>query len=157
MIRRPPRSTRTDTRFPYTALFRSIFAEDVIEQVLKVDDVVGAVSVHGVCGVAGTLLLALVAPAAHLPTGSWAAQLLVQAIGAVAVFAWTFGSAYVGLKLLHLAVGLRVTAEEERMGLNVAEHGATLGSQLVHDTLTAIAEGRASLSERLDETTGDES
>src|SRR3546814_10374531 len=85
MIRRPPRSTRTDTRFPYTALFRSIFAEDFIEQVLKVDDVVGAVSVHGVCGVAGTLLLALVAPAAHLPTGSWAAQLLVQAIGAVAV------------------------------------------------------------------------
>lgn len=90
---------------------------------LKLDDPVGAVAVHGVGGVWGTLAVALFAPDSQLNLPFWD-QLAVQALGVIAVFAWAFllGLAtFVVLKHLH---DLRVSAKDEDMGLNVAEHGA---------------------------------
>jgi Amt family ammonium transporter len=94
-----------------------VFSVDVFER-LEIDDPVGAISVHGVCGVWGTLAAALF----HVD-GFSAAQLLTQGIGVVACFAWSFSTAFVLFKILSVSVGLRVSAEDEIDGLDISEHG----------------------------------
>ncbi len=91
---------------------------------IKIDDPVGAVSVHGVCGAWGTLAVGLFAVDGGLLYGDGADQLVAQLIGVVAVFAFvavTTGALFLVLK--H-TIGLRVTAEEELEGLDVHEHGS---------------------------------
>ena len=86
---------------------------------LKVDDPVGAISVHGVCGAWGTLAAGL------LDEGGFsAAQVGVQCVGIVVAFVWTFGVAFVLFKIIDAAVGLRVSRDEEVQGLDVGEHGS---------------------------------
>ncbi len=91
---------------------------------IRIDDPVGAVSVHGVCGAWGTLAVGLFATEGGLFYGDGADQLLTQAIAVVAVFAFvviTTGALFLALK--H-TIGLRVSPEEELEGLDVHEHGA---------------------------------
>lgn len=100
-----------------------------IDKVLKIDDPVGAVSVHGVCGAYGTLMVGLFAAPGYgtitgLFYGGGSAQLVTQAIGVAAVFAWSFGAGFVLFTLLRLVTGVRVTPEEELKGLDIAEHGS---------------------------------
>ena len=101
-------------------------ASRVVERVLKLDDVVGAVAVHGVCGALGTLAVALFIIADKIPAGMTRAELAgVQAIGVAACAIWSFGASFIVLKTVNLFLPLRVSAEDEQIGLNVAEHGAT--------------------------------
>ncbi|HEV8713835.1 MAG TPA: ammonium transporter [Candidatus Binatia bacterium] len=100
---------------------------------IKVDDPVGAVSVHLINGVWGTLSLGLfadpsVCPAASvvkqgLFLGGGLAQFLSQLIGVVAVGAFVFGASIIGWSIIKGVVGLRVSAEEEIDGLDLGEHG----------------------------------
>lgn len=85
---------------------------------LGIDDPVGAVSVHGVCGVWGTLSAAIF----HIEGFSWS-QLGVQALGAGAAFLWTFPLVYLMFRIIKATIGLRVSVEEEIEGLDVGEHG----------------------------------
>jgi Amt family ammonium transporter len=85
---------------------------------LKIDDPVGAISVHGVCGAWGTLAAAL-----FDITGS--ASMGVQLIGIAAAFAWAFPVSFVMFKVIDFVVGLRVNPEEEKEGLDISEHSAT--------------------------------
>jgi ammonium transporter, Amt family len=108
-----------------------------IETKLKIDDPVGAISVHGVCGSFGTLCVGLFGSrAVDLPYwsettaikdglfyGGGIHQFLVQLAGVASVFVFTFGSAFVLFKILKATIGLRVSAEEEIEGLDVPEHG----------------------------------
>ena len=92
---------------------------------LRIDDPVGAVSVHGVCGAWGTLAVGLFATEAGLLTGNGIDQLITQVIGIVAAFAWAFPvsmAIFLGIKY---TIGLRVSPEEEIQGLDVEEHGIT--------------------------------
>ncbi|MBT6092468.1 MAG: ammonium transporter, partial [Acidimicrobiaceae bacterium] len=98
-----------------------------------IDDPVGAVSVHGVCGAWGTLAIGFFArhddaflgrDDAGLFYGGGFDQLLVQAIGVVIVAVWVLGTTAILFKVLKSTVGLRVSAEEELAGLDVAEHGS---------------------------------
>jgi Amt family ammonium transporter len=108
-----------------------VFAVDFIERVLKVDDPVGAVSVHGVCGVWGVLAVGLFAREdvegvwkQGLLYGGGADQLITQVIGIVAITAWVSVTAcilFYGIKAAH---GLRVSEDEELAGLDVLEHGS---------------------------------
>ncbi|SMC22476.1 ammonium transporter [Desulfacinum hydrothermale DSM 13146] len=85
---------------------------------IRIDDPVGAISVHGVCGVWGTLAAAI------FHTGGFSmGQLGVQALGAAAAFLWAFPTAYLTFRVLHATVGLRVSPEEEMNGLDLEEHG----------------------------------
>ena len=99
-----------------------------IDKVLKIDDPVGAVSVHGVCGAWGTLAAGLFAQEAYggnagLFFGGGFSPVLVQITGIVTVFAWAFGGALVLFVVIKKTVGIRVTAQEELAGLDIGEHG----------------------------------
>ena len=96
---------------------------------LKIDDPVGAISVHGVCGAWGTLAVGLFAQESFggvngLFFGGGINQLLVQLLGVVAVFIWSFGLSTVMFLTLKRTMGIRVTEEEEILGLDLVEHGA---------------------------------
>ncbi|GMW02464.1 MAG: ammonium transporter [Candidatus Hydrogenedentota bacterium] len=95
----------------------------VIDRVIKIDDPVGAVSVHGVCGVWGTLACGLFNLEGGLIYGGGAKQLITQLIGAGAFFVWAFGLGLILFFILKMTVGLRVSAEEELKGLDIGEHG----------------------------------
>ncbi|MFA9445816.1 ammonium transporter [Egicoccus sp. AB-alg6-2] len=97
-----------------------------------IDDPVGASSVHGACGVLGTLWVGFAHVEDGLLYGGGAGLLAAQAIGVVAVVTWV-GATVGGLFLLLRSVGfLRVPAHEEIEGLDVHEHGIPGYPELVH-------------------------
>jgi len=85
---------------------------------LRIDDPVGAISVHGVCGAWGTLAAGL-----FNAEGTSLGLMGVQIVGILAAFLWTFGTMWVFFKIVAVTVGLRVSPEEEVGGLDSAEHG----------------------------------
>ncbi|GAB4295463.1 MAG: ammonium transporter [Desulfuromonadia bacterium] len=87
---------------------------------IKVDDPVGAVSVHGVCGAWGTVAAGLFNSA-----GFSMKQVMTQLIGVGAAFIWAFGCGLILFKVIDLVIGMRVSKEEEMAGLDLCEHGAT--------------------------------
>ncbi|MDH5587832.1 MAG: ammonium transporter, partial [Nitrospirota bacterium] len=92
----------------------------------EVDDVIGAFPAHTCAGIWGTLALALVGNPDTWGTGyDRLTQFGVQLLGVMTCFAWSFGVSIVILKALNRIIPLRVTAEEERLGLNMTEHGAS--------------------------------
>lgn len=118
-----------------------------LERVCKLDDVVGAISVHGFCGAWGTIAVALFIPANLLADmGMTRMGLLgVQALGVASCFAWAFGVTFVILLIIKQFTPIRVSAECEMLGLNVSEHGA-------RSTLFDLAGSmqRAASSDRID-------
>jgi len=100
-----------------------IFSIEFIEKTLKIDDPVGAVSVHGVCGALGTLLVGFFATDGGLLYGGGASLLVSQLIGIFSVAAWTISLTYIMFKVLKATIGLRVTRQEEVDGLDIHEHG----------------------------------
>ena len=100
-----------------------VFAVTFIDNVLHVDDPVGAVSVHGVCGALGTIMVGLFSESTGLFYGHGAAQLVSQLIGVVAVAAWAGVTGFVLFKILKATVGLRVPKRIEEEGLDIYEHG----------------------------------
>jgi len=94
-----------------------------VDNVLKVDDPVGAFSVHGVCGTLGTIFVGLFATDGGLFYGGGASLLGVQTIGALAYAGWAAALAFVVFFVLKKTVGVRVTEKEEVEGLDVHEHG----------------------------------
>ncbi|MEJ2705870.1 MAG: adenylate cyclase, partial [Sedimentisphaerales bacterium] len=94
-----------------------------VDRTLKVDDPVGAVSVHGVNGVWGTLAAGLFNMDTGLFYGGGFKQLGVQALGAATAFVWAFGLGLVLFFAIKATIGLRVTPEEEAKGLDLGEHG----------------------------------
>ena len=81
---------------------------------LKIDDPVGAISVHGVVGLLGLLLV---------PITNEASSLSGQLIGAATIFIWVFGASAVVWSILKSTMGIRVTEEEEFMGVDISECG----------------------------------
>lgn len=110
------------------------FSVEFVDKVLKVDDPVGAISVHGVCGVFGTLVVGLFAHPAYeaasgagklsgLFYGGGFTLLKVQLIGVLSIFVWVFVAALILFILLKKTIGLRVSQLEELKGLDIEEHG----------------------------------
>lgn len=102
-----------------------IFSVEFIDKVLKIDDPVGASSVHGVCGFTGTLLVGLFSTTDGLFYGGGIGLLAVQAVGALTVGAWALLCGFVIFKGLDKIKGLRVTPRIEEEGLDIYEHGET--------------------------------
>ena len=100
---------------------------ELMDKVLHIDDPVGAISVHGVCGAWGTLAVGLFASTddvTGLFYGGGLSQLGIQALGVLAVFAWAFGTGLVLFFAVKKTIGLRVSEIEELQGLDIGEHGS---------------------------------
>lgn len=82
---------------------------------IKIDDPVGAISVHGICGIWGTLAVAIF---------SDAAPFMLQLIGTLSVSAFAFVVSLVLALVIKATIGIRVSADEEAEGLDIGEHGA---------------------------------
>jgi Amt family ammonium transporter len=102
-----------------------IFSVEFIDRVLRIDDPVGASSVHGVCGFAGTILTGLLATDGGLFYGGGSGLVLAQLTGAVAVGIWALGMGYILFKGIDVLFGLRVSKRIEEEGLDIYEHGET--------------------------------
>lgn len=100
-----------------------VLAVEFFDKKLKIDDPVGAVSVHGINGALGTILVGLFATDGGLFYGGGASLLVSQLIGVVAVGIWAFASGYILFTVLKKTIGVRVSAKEEELGLDITEHG----------------------------------
>ena len=104
-----------------------VFAIEFIEKKLKVDDAIGASSVHGIVGVWGTIVIGLWGIDSEggigIFNGGGYEQLVSQLIGALAYSVWAAAFAFLFFWIIKKTVGLRVTKEEEIEGLDIAEHG----------------------------------
>jgi Amt family ammonium transporter len=99
------------------------FAVELFDKILKIDDPVGAVSVHGISGAFGTLAVGLFSTSEGLFYGHGAKLLGIQAVGVLAFFAWAFGTGLILFFILKKAKVLRVSKTIEEEGLDVYEHG----------------------------------
>ena len=104
-----------------------------IKSVVKADDPVGAVAVHGICGAWGVLAVGIFAAGNNGVTGLLygnAEQLLPQIVGLLVAVAWGLGAGLILFKAIDLTMGLRASEEEEAEGLDEPEHGAVAYAEM---------------------------
>ncbi len=110
--------------------FLVVLSVEFFDKVVKVDDPVGAISVHGACGLMGTLMVGLFSTDADMPGVFYAGDLAtgfktlgVQTLGVLAVVAWVTVTMVIIFKVIEKTIGLRVPADVEIEGLDIHEHG----------------------------------
>ena len=108
--------------------FVVVFGIEFIDQKLKIDDPVGAVGVHGLNGLLGTICVGLFSDGGGteglgLFLGGGVSLLGVQLLGAVSIIAWVAVTMTVAFAVIKKTIGLRVSREEELAGLDIMEHG----------------------------------
>jgi Amt family ammonium transporter len=111
----------------FLAGFICYFACGFVKQGLKIDDSLDVFAVHGVGGIMGTLMVAVLGTAAFGGFGveSIGAQLGTQAFALIAVILWSAVASYLIILVCRVVTGLRVSAEDETTGLDQGEHGET--------------------------------
>ena len=121
-----------------------VLSVEFFDKIAKIDDPVGAVSVHGVCGALGTILTGLFATGVSTEKGLFYGGgfhfLGIQCLGVVSVMAYVAVIITVVFTIIKKTIGLRVSADEEIAGLDVCEHGlptAYAGFATLPDTATA--------------------
>jgi len=97
-----------------------VLSVEFIDKVLKIDDPVGAVSVHGVCGAFGSIALVFFLKDDSVNIGE---QLVSQLVGVGTMFAWAFGTGLVLFTVIKKTIGLRASEKDEMIGLDITEHG----------------------------------
>ncbi|MDA0771224.1 MAG: ammonium transporter [Chloroflexi bacterium] len=104
-----------------------VYGVKFVKNILKADDPVGAVTVHGICGAWGLLAVGIFASGHNGVTGlivGNAYQIVPQVVGILVAIAWGLGMGFIVFKSLDLTMGLRASREEELEGLDMPEHGA---------------------------------
>lgn len=151
--------------------FVVVFGIEFIDKVLKVDDPVGAIGVHGMCGATGTIMVGLFAAkeytyaggtmSAGLFYGGGLNLLGIQLLGVGSVLAWVGVSMFIIFKVIEMTVGLRASAEDETIGLDISEHGLesayadflsadyALGSSAPHLAVVPAASGTVPMDKAL--------
>ncbi len=111
---------------------------------VRIDDPVGAVSVHGICGGLGTLLVGVFALEGGILSGDGLDLLFTQAVGVVSIAAFVLATSFALFLGIKYTVGLRVSAEEEIEGLDILEHGAPGYNEDTASTTVTVGAGAAS-------------
>ncbi len=96
----------------------------LLDAKLRIDDPVGAIAVHGLCGIWGTLAVGLFSTSSGLFYGNGLIQLGIQSVGVMAVVFWTTACLGTLLWVIKQVTSLRVSKEEEIAGLDFIEHGS---------------------------------
>lgn len=102
-----------------------VFGLRLIENVLKIDDPVGAATVHGINGAFGTLMVGLFSTSGGMFYGGGFDLLGIQLTGVLAVAAWGLGTGFILFYILKKTLGLRINRRIEEEGLDIYEHGET--------------------------------
>jgi len=110
-----------------------VYSVAMFDQVLKIDDPVGATSVHLVCGIWGTLAVGIFATEGGLLTGGGVALLINQIIGILSIGGFTVAFSFIVWYALQATIGIRVSGEEEIKGLDIGEHGMEAYSGFVKE------------------------
>ncbi len=105
------------------AAFAVVFGIEFIDKVLKIDDPVGAIGVHGICGALGTLLTGVFAVDGGIVYGGGFGFFGVQALGVFSVILWVVFTMTIVFFIIKNTIGLRVSEHEEIVGLDIEEHG----------------------------------
>jgi ammonium transporter, Amt family len=105
--------------------FVVVFGIEFFDKVAKIDDPVGAITVHGLCGAIGTILVGVFALDGGLLYGGGFTLMGIQIIGVVAVAIWVAVTISILFVILKKTIGIRVSAQEEVSGLDIEEHGLT--------------------------------
>jgi Amt family ammonium transporter len=104
-----------------------MWGEKFIERTLKIDDPVGAITVHGLCGFFGVVMVGVFADGTYADVSGIIAgnysQIVTQIIGVLVLAAWALIMGFLMFGLLKATVGLRATDEEQTLGLDATEHG----------------------------------
>ena len=127
--------------------FAVVLSVEFFDKVAKIDDPVGAISVHGVCGALGTILTGFFATGTSTMKGVFYGGgfrfLGVQMLGVASVIAWTAVVITIVFSIIKATIGLRADAADEQMGLDRSEHGlhtAYAGFTIMGDSLAEDAE-----------------
>lgn len=96
---------------------------EFVDKVLKIDDPVGAIGVHGCCGALGTILTGFFATDGGLLYGGGIHFLAIQCLGVISVILWVVVTMTIIFQVIDKTIGLRVTEREEIEGLDSTEHG----------------------------------
>ena len=149
-------SASCDAVSPAAAVVIGIIAAIVMEagvwvlERFQLDDTIGVIPVHGFAGVWGTLAVALFIPAELLTHSRWE-QFLIQLLGCSVCFIWCFSFCWVTLRIISKFVRLRATKDEEKLGLNMAEHGATSEMYDLLNLMELHIQGDTELGDDMDE------
>ncbi|HON52664.1 MAG TPA: ammonium transporter [Bacteroidales bacterium] len=100
-----------------------VFSVEFFDKVVKIDDPVGAISVHGICGAFGTIMVGAFAVEGGLFYGGGFKYIVTQLTGVAAVAAWSIGTGLILFYGLKYLIGIRVSRKEEENGLDYYEHG----------------------------------
>jgi Amt family ammonium transporter len=127
---------------PYAAIIIGLVAGVVMilsveffDKVAKIDDPVGAISVHGTCGILGTLLVGIFATDGGLLYGGGLKLLGVQALGVAVVGGFVMLLAYIVMSILKATIGIRVSNAEQIEGLDIGEHGLSAYTKMENGDL----------------------
>lgn len=108
--------------------FVLMWGEKFVERRLKIDDAVGAATVHGICGFFGLLMVGVFADGTYAGISGLIAgnpgQIVTQLIGGLALMAWALVMGFIMFAAIRATIGLRVSNEEQLEGLDLIEHGA---------------------------------
>ena len=127
--------------------FAVVFGVELLDKVLKIDDPVGAVAVHGINGALGTLLVGFFAVDGGVFYGGGFHLLGVQALGVVSIAAWVAVTMTIVFLLIKATVGLRVSPAEEVRGLDIEEHGL---ASAYADFMIPMSRGEIPLGDEID-------
>ena len=118
--------------------FAVVFGIEFVDKKLHVDDPVGAVGVHGICGALGTILTGVFAEEEGLLFGGGVHFLGIQCLGVISVIVWVSVMMLIIFNILKHTIGLRASREEEMLGLDITEHGLASGYA---DFMPAVSSG----------------
>lgn len=105
------------------AAFVVVFGVEFLDRKVRIDDPVGAIAVHGMCGAVGTILVGFFAIDGGVFYGGGFRYLGVQTLGVISVIAWVTVTMLIFFTLIKKTVGLRVDPDEEIRGMDIVEHG----------------------------------
>ena len=129
-------------------LIATVCAEILLKK-CKLDDPLDVVSAHGASGLTGTIAVAFVAPQTALVQGSRLLQLTVQTGVGVTLLVLISSTTFFLVKTARKFVRIRVSAEEEYLGLNLTEHGAAVGGEKLKQTLLMRLENEKTTHEQI--------
>jgi len=107
----------------------AILGANLVLNKFKLDAPLDVIAVHGFNGVLGTLMVAAFLPIDMIAGGSRLTQLGVQSLGTATLITGAFIFSWIGLRFIAMFTALRVSAEDEHLGLNFTEHGASVDTQ----------------------------